>query len=270
MANRSVTVALITLVTVNVIVAAAWLLREPLLEAGVLSPAVPLPSEVVLPAQPLPPAAGQGEVDAVAQPAPAAPPAANAAPAESPPSRAMAPPAVPTSLPPEPSVAASSPGTAFGGTGAAPECMLAGPVTGRDSAAQIQADVEAKGGEAGIEAVRLAPRYLVHLAPTISSVAARLARDALVASGVSAYVIPNGERRNGVSVGVFSTPERAAAQRDRVADLGYDDVRVSTVERPAERYRLRVYGVAPAVLGATAWKPCPGPDVDRDASQEAQ
>lgn len=263
MANRSVTVALIVFVAANLVVAAAWIWREQLVEAGVPLPAASLPSKVVLPAQPLPPVAGQGDavagVEAVAEtlPVPATPAAT---------------PVAQTRPPPEPSVAAATPGTALDGTDAAPECMLAGPFTGRDSAARMQEvveAVEAEGGEADIEAVRPAPRYLVHLAPAASRAAADLARDELAAHGVHAYVM-GGERRNGVSVGVFSTPERAAAQRDRVAGLGYDDVRVSKAERPAERYRLRVYGVAPALLGDTAWEPCPGADVDRDGPLAAQ
>ena len=271
MANRGVTMALIALVAANLAVAAAWIWREQLVEAGVPLPAASLPSEVVLPVQPLSPVAGQGdavagsEVGAGTQPESTALSAtpANAAPVESPPPAAQAQP------PPEPSVAAITPGTALDGKGVAPECMLAGPFTGRDLAARIQAAVEAEGGEADIEAVRLPPRYVVHLAPAASRTAARLARDGLAARGVNAYVM-GGERRNGVSVGVFSTPERAAAQRDRVANLGYDDVRVSKDERPAERYRLRVRGVAPALLGTVAWEPCPGTDADRGGPQEAQ
>ena len=260
MANRSVTVALIAFVAANLVVAAAWIWREQLVEAGVPLPTVSLPSKVVLPAQPLPPVAGQGDAVAGAEavagtlPAPATPAAT---------------PAAQTRPPPEPSVAAATPGTALGGTGAAPECMLAGPFTGRDAAARAQVIVESEGGEADIEAVRPAPRYLVHLAPAASRAAADLARDELAAHGVKAYVM-GGERRNSVSVGVFSTPERAAAQRDRVAHLGYDGVRVSKAERPAERYRLRVRGVAPVLLGATAWEPCPGGDADRDGPQAAQ
>ena len=258
MANRGVTMTLIAFVAANLAVAAAWIWREQLVEAGVPLPTASLPSEVVLPAQPLPPVGAGTQLEPTA---PDATPAA--APVESPSPAAQAQP------PPEPSVAAITPGTVLDGKGVAPECMLAGPFTGRDLAARIQAAVEAEGGEAYIEAVRPPPRYVVHLAPAVSRAAARLARDELAARGVNAYVM-GGERRNSVSVGVFSTPERAAAQRDRVADLGYDDVRVSKDERPAERYRLRVRGAAPALLGTVAWEPCPGADVDRGGPQVAQ
>ena len=288
-------VACLVLVAANVIAAAGWMFRDPLVAAGLLAPSAPLPSQVVLPAQPLPPAdAGGDEVaappevgagleaelstlggDAGAQPAtsePEATPAPGAAPAESSPRATDDAPPPPDARPQPPDaqpqprdVGAVAPADA---ASAAPECVHVGPFADRDAAVRLQALVDGEGGEASIlvDVVPLAPRYLVHLPPAVSRAAARQARDSLAARGVDAFVIASGQRLGGVSVGVFSTPERANAQRDRVSALGHD-VRIAKLERSAERYRLRAQGVAPSLFGATAWEPCPGPEVDRDAAQ---
>ena len=196
-------------------------------------------------------------------PAQAAAPAEDAAPAEETP-----PPAQPEEVSPAPvtpvRVAESvdpierDDGREAGETMA---CVLVGPFSRREDALEAERTVSEAGGDAQVvaESVPDAPHHLVYVAPPPTAAEAMRINAALAAQEVNAFVIPSGPRKHGVSVGLFKSEERALAQRDKVAALGYD-VQIFTMSRNTIAYRLRAQGVPPAALGETPFTPCPSAD----------
>ena len=141
-----------------------------------------------------------------------------------------------------------------------PTCVVAGPFKDKPAAEALAARFEAAGGSANIdaEAVATAPAYLVYVAPTTRESAANAWQE-LNAQGIDAYVIPAGTRENGVSVGVFSVRERALAQRDRVAQLGFS-VLMQPLLRTAAAYRVVGRDVPAEALADVTVAPCDSAD----------
>ena len=200
MTVRVLWVGLVVLLVANLIVAVAWFGRDRLVAAGLL--AEPPPSHIDLPSRPLPPIeAPHGETVTV--------PAASEGLAEQ----------VDEVQVDEVSrleLAASD---------AAPveTCAAIGPFETREEAAAASARIESAGGEVRIvtESEVGEPDYFVYIEPAASRDLAHRIWQELVGQGIDAFVIPRGDRENGVSVGVFTIRELAVAQRDRVAELGY-------------------------------------------------
>lgn len=135
------------------------------------------------------------------------------------------------------------------------DCVVLGPFASAEAAAAAAARITAAGGQAAVEQA-LAPgsKHLVYIQPASSEAGAAATLEALAAQAIDAYVIASGERKNGVSVGVFSKPELAAAQRERVAALGYDVAVHPTGLGPAHHV---VASQAPAdSLGEAPQRPC--------------
>lgn len=99
------------------------------------------------------------------------------------------------------------------------------------------------------------PNYLVLIAPAATRAAAERIVETLKAAQVDAYVIPTGEHALGVSVGVFSTRDRAVAQRDRVVGFGFD-ARVSMREQSRTVHRVRLRDVPASALGNRTAESC--------------
>ncbi len=123
-------------------------------------------------------------------------------------------------------------------------CFVAGPFKDRAATDDIVRRVEAAGGSAELEERRVdaPPLYLVYVQPAATRDIAERTALALGARSVETYVIPSGERKNGVSVGVFSTRDLAVAQQRRIAELGYR-VLVQTRQRRATAYMVRAVDV---------------------------
>ena len=131
-----------------------------------------------------------------------------------------------------------------------------GPFKDRAASEDMLRRVEAAGGSAELEErhVDAPPLYLVYVQPAATRDMAERTALALGARSVETYVIPSGERENGVSVGVFSTRDLAAAQQRRIAELGYR-VLVQTRQRTATAYLVRAVDVPVEALAPR--KPSP-------------
>ncbi|MCY3812093.1 MAG: hypothetical protein OXH15_09880 [Gammaproteobacteria bacterium] len=222
-------VGLAVLGAANLVVGAAWLGRDGLVSARWLSK--PTPVRIDLPAQTLPPVVHADS--AVAQ---SATPAA----------------------PPEPR---SQPPTAQRRT-----CVALGPFDTLEEVNAIGQRIVSAGGEAAVveEAEAGEPDYFVYVEPAASRALAHRTWRELVAQGIDAFVIPRGERENGVSVGVFSRRELAEAQHDRVSELGFSVI-TRTVLRSHVRYRLQAWDAPDEAVAEMASSPCAPPEPAADS-----
>ena len=225
-------VGLAVLGAANLVVGAAWLGRDGLVAAGWLPK--PAAERIDLPAQTLPPV-----VDADSPVAQSTTPAA----------------------PPEPR---PQPPTALRRT-----CVALGPFDTLEEATAIGERIVAAGGETTVveEAEVGEPDFFVYVEPAASRALAHRTWRELVAQGIDAFVIPRGERENGVSVGVFSRRELAEAQHDRVSELGFSVI-TRTVLRSHVRYRLQAWDAPDEAVAEIASRPCAPrePSADSQAS----
>ena len=213
-------VGLAVLGAANLVVGAAWLGRDGLIAAGWLPE--PAPVRIDLPAQALPRVldADSAVAQSVTQPAPPKPrPKPQATPRRT--------------------------------------CVVLGPFDTREEATAIGERIVSGGGEtAVVEETEVGePDYFVYVEPAASRAIAHRTWRELVAQGIDAFVIPRGERENGVSVGVFTRRELAEAQHDRVSELGFS-VATRTVLRNHVRYRLRAWDAPDQAVAEMASSPC--------------
>ena len=211
------------LLAANLVVGAAWVARDRLVAAGWL--VAPSPTRIDLPPQRVPLMdRGVG----VERTAPVGPP-----PAAEPETPAV--PVVPATI-----------------------CTAFGPFQARDLALALGKRIESAGGSVRLveQAEVGTPDYLVYVEPAASRALAHRTWRELVGLGVDAFVIPRGERENGVSVGVFTRSELAVAQRDRVAELGFSVV-MRTVRRSHTVYLLKAWDAPPHTVAGLAGGPCP-------------
>ncbi len=83
--------------------------------------------------------------------------------------------------------------------------------------------------------------YLVYLEPLASADEARTRRRELIANGLKyAQVIVNGERRNGLSLGLVRTAEQADIRLRELRLLGVDDAVVGPLSATTARYRTEL------------------------------
>lgn len=213
-------VGLAVLGAANLVVGTAWLGRDRLVAAGWLP--APAPMRVDLPAQALPPVLDAGS--AVAE---------------------SATPATPPEPRPQPPAAQRR------------TCVALGPFDTLEEATAIGERIVSAGGEtAVVEETEVGePDYVVYVEPAVSRALAHRTWRELVAQGIDAFVIPRGERENGVSVGVFSRRELAEAQHDRVSELGFSVV-TRTVLRSHVRYRLQAWDAPDEAVADLAGSPC--------------
>lgn len=235
---------LIGLVAANLAVAAAWLVQDQLTAFGILP--APEPSRVELEARPLP-AIGSSEEGADGEEhATATTDAADTRLPEEPGPAATAQFVNEEEGPPPEDLAApASPGAPANAV-----CALVGPFSERGAAQTAAAGIRAAGGsvEWQLETVSVAPTYLVYVVPAAAKDEAVETWRALRAQSIEAFIIPSGERKNGISVGVFAEQPRAAAQRERVAKLGHA-VQVVAMERSATVFRLLARTAPEALIG---------------------
>lgn len=135
-------------------------------------------------------------------------------------------------------------------------CAVVGPFSERTAAQAAATAIRAAGGsvEWRPETVSTPPAYHVYVVPAVAKNAAVETWRALRAQSIEAFIIPSGERKNGISVGVFAEQRRAEAQRQRVAELGFT-VRVAAMNRSATVFRL-LAKVAPEALAGQPHVAC--------------
>ena len=197
---------LILLVLANLAVAAVWLGLDQGLSARFLPP--PPPTRVDLGPWPLAESDAAAPADRADEEA-AAMPDAEGAPSADPAQISTPDPQTPADAPAPPSQVL--------------DCVVLGPFASAEAAAAAAARITAAGGQAAVEQEPAsASTHLVYVEPASSEQAAVAILEALAAQSIDAYVIRDGARRNGVSVGVFSKRELAEAQRSRVAALGFE------------------------------------------------
>lgn len=216
-------VGLAILGAANLAVGAAWLGRDALVAAGWLSE--PPDARIDLPAQTLPPVVDTDSA-VVQSPTAAAPPG------------------------PQPQPPAAQPRA----------CIALGPFETFEEATAIGERIVSAGGEtAVVEETEVGePDYFVYVEPAASRALAHRTWRELVAQGIDAFVIPRGERENGVSVGVFSRRELAEAQHNRVSELGFSVV-TRTVLRSHVRYRLQAWDAPDEAVAEMTSGPCAPP-----------
>lgn len=212
----------VLLVLANLALAAAWLARPYLRAQGLLPPVPPQRLEVAR--QPLP---------AATQPVQAPEAAAATEAADGP---GTAEPKAAAAEPPAPAVVADR----------SLPCALIGPFADQAAAQAARETIEGAGGTAQLQAEPGAD-YLVFVPPASTLEAAAEIRAALRRRGLDAYVIPSGERRRGVSVGVFRDRDLALAQQRRAAQAGHP-AQMVTRDRAAT-YRLLARAPAAALAG---------------------
>lgn len=234
---------LVLLLIANLAVLAAWLGPPQLRAMGALPPAVPQQRELARLALP----ASEGSAAAASSVAPDAGDARAAVPepaelpaaSEATAATATQPPAMPPPAMPETE---------------ALRCALVGPFPDQAAAQAARERIVAGGGSAQLQAEENL-RYTVLLPPAASAAAAGRTRQALRAQGIDAYVMPAGQNRNGISVGVFQSRARALAQRQRVAGLGYAAQVVESTRPAAYRLLARAPAGVLAGLPQAACKP---------------
>ena len=161
------------------------------------------------------------------------------------------PPVEQAALPVEPSPVAVEP---------ARVCAAFGPFQTRQEAAALRERIASAGSEARVteQAEVGEPDYHVYVAPAASRALAHRTWGELVRQGIDAFVIPRGERENGVSVGVFTRSNLAIAQRDRVAELGFP-VAMRTVRRRHTVYLVEAWDAPPQAIAGHLGGPCDAP-----------
>ena len=242
MTRRIVIAALGVLVVANAVVLGAWIYRDDLQDAGVL-PTAELPTRADLPEASLPPIS----------PVPDDGESADAADGET----ALAPPeaADERSVPDAPAVTDAHPQTE------PLACVVAGAFETRQLAVEASRRLAEHAARTRVlvESVAGEPDYLVFVAPPEDRVAAKALVSDLEAQGVSSYLLPSGPRAGGISVGLFRSQARALAQQTRVASLGHD-VRLATIDRKRQVYRVRAQDVPTAALVDLPHRPCAADD----------
>ena len=119
-------------------------------------------------------------------------------------------------------------------------CVALGPFDALDQVEEVREEIVAKGGEAIVreEEVPEALDYLVYVETDGSRAEARRLARELEAHEIECYIMAGGQHEDSLSVGVFSRRDLAAAQRRRVAELGYP-VGLEPVPRSVRKvYRL--------------------------------
>lgn len=243
-ARRFLIVALVVLAVANAVVLGAWIYRDDLQDAGVL-PAAELPTradvlEAALPAiRPMPD--GREDADTVADAGNekiAAPEAADE-----------------RAVPVTPAVADAHPKTERFA------CVVAGAFETRQLAVEARRRLAEHSARTRVlvESVAGEPDYLVFVAPPEEREAAKALVSELEAQGVSSYLLPSGPRAGGISVGLFRSQARALAQQTRVGSMGHD-VRLATIDRKRQVYRVRAQDVSTAALVDLPHRPCAADD----------
>lgn len=94
--------------------------------------------------------------------------------------------------------------------------------------------------------------YWLYLPPEASRKEALRRLGELQRRGIDSYVIPSGERANGISLGMFSKQEGVRALRNKVTKMGYSPVIMVVTPERKENWVVLPPGEA-ARLGAARW-----------------
>ena len=118
-------------------------------------------------------------------------------------------------------------------------CHRWGPFSNRDDLADLQSSVAAAGGSSEIRESMVAndPDYLVYVGRPGEAENARRTLEELKSQSIDSALIVRGRYNNTLSVGVFSRPDRANVQKERVAKLGYQ-VGIEEIDRSYEVFHL--------------------------------
>jgi hypothetical protein len=118
-------------------------------------------------------------------------------------------------------------------------CHRWGPFNNVDDLADLQSRVDAAGGTSEIRGSVVAndPDYLVYVGRRGEAENARRTLQELKSQSIDSALIVRGPYNNTLSVGVFSRPDRADAQKQRVAELGYE-VGIEEIDRSYEVFHL--------------------------------
>lgn len=118
-------------------------------------------------------------------------------------------------------------------------CRIFAPFVSYADAEALAKLIESQGGRVHIEeqVISRKPDYLVYIEPAASREVAQRTLKELKGQSIDSQIIAEGALMNGLSVGVFSKIAPAEAQKQRVADLGYE-VNLVTLGQPRTVYRL--------------------------------
>ena len=134
-----------------------------------------------------------------------------------------------------------------------PQCPSLGPFASRDRAEQIQKQLQQDGISLQLRISNEARRrgYWVYLAPAASHAEARKTAQTLKKKHriKDIFVVGTGEKKNGISLGVFSRFELAYRRQDEIRKLGFD-AQLKEVKLPAREYWLDWPATATSGLSA--------------------
>jgi cell division protein FtsN len=119
-------------------------------------------------------------------------------------------------------------------------CTLIGPFVNLLRAEYFTERLAALDVEANIKELMVSTgsNYWVYLSPEISRKDALRRLAELQKKGIDSYIIPTGNLTNAISLGIYTSEERAVAMRDRVAKSGYKPEIISV---PRERQQIWVF-----------------------------
>jgi len=136
-------------------------------------------------------------------------------------------------------------------------CHTWGPFNNPAEFAETRARIEAAGGRSKVrQAVVFSdPDYLVYVGRRGKAENARRTLQELKSQSIDSALIRRGPYNNTLSVGVFSRPERASLQQQRVARLGYE-VGIEEIERSYDVFHLEAQVPAGFEPGSGSNGPC--------------
>ena len=245
---------LVVLVVANIVVWAAWPLRDKLVEHRILAP--PPAERLDLEPRALPPIVER--VDTVAADPTREMSADGVAESEQKDGTERAAPLDEPIPPPSPTAPGIAGEPSVDGPPIATallDCVVVGPVGSREALAAAATRLRSAGAD--VDSVEESEvDYPVYIEPAPSLKDAQLVVEELRTQSITVVaIIWSGPYENAVSVGVFGSRDRADARRDRIAALGYDVL-------VRERHSLRARQVSADALVDLDHEPCSSDEPD--------
>ena len=100
--------------------------------------------------------------------------------------------------------------------------------------------------------IKTGSNHWVYLKPEISRKKALRRLAELQKKGIDSYIIPTGDLANGISLGIYTSRERAVAMHDRAIDMGYTP-KISDVPRQQQQIWTFITANEASMLDEETW-----------------
>lgn len=119
-------------------------------------------------------------------------------------------------------------------------CTLVGSFSSKEKAVSFVQKLSGLGATAKVKNLLVSSTvgYWLHLPPLSSRKELLRRLSELQRQGVDSYVIPDGDLKNGISLGMFSEKNRALSLKTTISDLGYEP---EVAEVPREKREVWVF-----------------------------